>query len=165
MAQELTQERLKELLHYDPDTGVFTWNVYRKSGSSRGDVAGGRSPRGYRRIKLDGVFYQAHKLAWLYVHGVMPAMLDHRNRVKDDNRLLNLRPATKIENGQNMSVQSRNASGVTGVTRRRSQRKWLARITYMGRLIYLGTFDTLEGAAKAYASAKVKLHTFNPSTS
>ena len=164
MAQELTQKRLKEVLHYDPETGVFTWLVYRKSGSLPGDVAGGRSPRGYWRIKVDGVFYQAHKLAWLYVYGVMPLMMDHQNQVKDDNRLCNIRPATKPENGQNLPVQARSVSGFTGVTRHHAQQKWLARITYMGKLMYLGAFYRIEDAVQAYANAKEKLHTFNPIT-
>jgi hypothetical protein len=164
MAQELTQERLKELLHYDPENGVFTWVRYRKNGAYPGDVAGGLSHRGYWRIKLDGVFYQAHKLAWLYVYGVMPVMMDHKNRRKDDNRIRNIRPATKSENGQNLPVQGRSASGITGVTRHHTQPKWLARITYRGKLIYLGTFDILEDAAQAYAIAKANLHTFNPTT-
>ncbi|MCK9994454.1 MAG: hypothetical protein Dbin4_02974, partial [Alphaproteobacteria bacterium] len=99
---ELTQSRLKELLHYDPDTGVFTRRVQTSSNARVGDVAGCLHPEGYRHIQIDGKRYAAHRLAWLYMTGEWPTnQLDHLNGVRDDNRWGNLREATHGQNQQN----------------------------------------------------------------
>ena len=98
----LTQERLKELLHYDPETGVFRWKVDRPKGVKIGNKAGTLDQDGYRKISLDGKRFYAHRLVWLYVHGEFPFdQIDHKNRVPDDNRLVNLRQATSGENRAN----------------------------------------------------------------
>src|SRR5215813_12141516 len=102
----LTHERLKELLSYDPKTGLFIWN-------SRGAVAGTTDQEGYIQIHLDGKKYRAHRLAYLYMTGEMPTqILDHINRVRSDNRWGNLRPVTDRFNYYNCSDYSNNKSGV-----------------------------------------------------
>ena len=92
----LTQARLKKLLSYNTDTGEFRWRVTRRGAARAGSVAGCVRHDGYVRIAIDGKRYLAHRLAWLYVHGELVPELDHANGVRSDNRLDNLRPATRI---------------------------------------------------------------------
>jgi hypothetical protein len=99
---DLTQARLKQLLDYDPETGVFTWRVNRGGAAKAGTRAGCPTPFYYRVIRIGGRSRREHSLAWLYVHGHWPAdELDHINRVRDDNRIANLREVTHAENMQN----------------------------------------------------------------
>jgi hypothetical protein len=159
--QELTQERLKELLHYDPETGIFTWKKLR-TGPKR-SVAGSVTTKGYRSISVDGRPTLAHRLAWLYIHGCMPSkQIDHANGVRDDNRLVNLRDVDGCENSQNVK-RSAPSSGFTGVYPVHSGGRYFATIASKGRgSIYLGTFATPEEAHQAYLTAKEVLHTFQP---
>src|SRR5690606_34614864 len=101
----LTQQRLKELLYYDPETGIFTRLVGRSGPRARaGDVAGSDNGKGYIRIYVDGRPYKAHRLAWFYMHGEWPEEIDHRNGERADNRLSNLRPVTRQQNNLNQSI-------------------------------------------------------------
>ena len=158
----ITQKRLKELLDYDPETGVFTWRVGRTGTAKNGSVAGSFDSDGYSQIKVDNRLYKSHRLAWLYVHGEFPLhQIDHINRVRTDNRIENLRPATNLENHQNQSKRRDNTSGVVGVYWHKRDRKWQASIRLNGRHIHIGCFDTIEKAAAARTRAKAKLHTFH----
>lgn len=157
------QWRLKELLHYDPETGVFTWKQYRGHLAQEGFVAGRPNKAGHIQISVDGRRYMAHRLAWLYVYGDFPEDgIDHINRVKDDNRICNLRPATPVENGQNRPPSKNNKSGRSDVIFSNYHKRWRARITIAGKRIHLGFFDTFEQAAAARTAAKAKYHTFHP---
>jgi len=162
---ELTAERLRELLHYDPATGIFTRRVVVSASKALkpGDVAGGLDKStGYWRVSVDNRRYWAHRLAWFYVHGVWPAdCLDHINQTPLDNRLCNLREATKAENCQNISrPRSINKAGLLGVSLVTKTGKWQATITLGRKAKYLGKFDAPEEAHAAYLAAKVKLHPF-----
>ena len=114
---DLTAERLREVLDYGPDTGVFTWKIRTNSRVKVGDVAGALRPDGYIQISIDGRLHRAHRLAWLYVTGESPPdQIDHINGVRDDNRIANLRLATSAENKQNLRrAKSRNKTGFLGV--------------------------------------------------
>ena len=133
-AGNLTQARLKELLHYDPENGVFT-HIKARRGLRSGSLAGGiDKAEGYLQIMVDGKRYQAHRLAWLYVHGDFPPNdIDHISRVRDDNRICNLRLATRSENMQNLSLRSTNTSGHTGVVWCKNTEKWRALIMLNGK--------------------------------
>lgn len=148
MKPELTQARLKELLHYDPETGHFMWRVSRGR-SATGSRAGTPNRAGYTQIRIDGGFHRAHRLAFLYITGEIPPMIDHINRVKDDNRWANLRPATRQENAGNVGLQSNNTSGHRGVAWDKCRGKWMAHGTRDGRMKHLGYFISLEEAAAA----------------
>jgi hypothetical protein len=150
----MTQTRLKELLHYSPETGVFTWLVNRKRGKA-GCPAGHIEPNGYLSIGIDGERYGAHRLAWLYVHGSLPKQeIDHINRFRADNKIENLRESTPAENIYNRGVSRKNTSGYKGVTR--SLKRWMALIKVAGKSIYLGTYTTKQEAAQAYNAAARK---------
>lgn len=161
--QPLTQSRLKELLHYDPETGAFTWRGSIGRKIRAGDKAGSRCGKGYWVIGFTRKYYKAHRLAWLYVHGRFPiGDIDHINGVRHDNRIVNLREATKAENGQNICKHRDNKSGFIGVSWHPATRKWRSRIRTNRKLKSLGLFDTPDAAYSAYLAAKAELHTFNP---
>jgi hypothetical protein len=155
----LTQERLKELLDYDPETGVFTRKVRTTSKIHVGDAAGGLDSKGYLLIRVDGKRYIAHRLAWLYIHGCWPDKdLDHINRIKTDNRIGNLREVTKAQNQWNTSSYKNNTSGYPGVSWHRKDKKWRARISIHGKYMFLGNYATPEAAYVAYMEAKEQIH-------
>lgn len=146
----LTQKRLKELLHYDSDTGMFTWRADRGSAKA-GDVAGSVDSHGYIRINIDGRRYLAHRIAWLYTHGSFPPNdLDHVNHSVADNSIKNLRLATRSENQQNSGISSNNTSGFKGVHWDESNGKWRARARIGYKNHHLGYFPTAEQASGAY---------------
>lgn len=151
----LTQARLKELLSYDPETGAFT-NL--KSGKGRkpvGAIVGSPHKDGYVTSMIDGKNYLHHRLAWLYVHGYFPPDdTDHKNGVRSDNWLDNLRPAERFENNQNVA-----AGGVWF-----EAGKWRAGIKVRGVKHYLGRHVHRSNAEAAYAEAKARLHQFQPTS-
>lgn len=149
----ITATRLRELLNYNPATGVFTNRIKRSRKTVAGAPAGGERD-GYVAIRLDGVLYQAHRLAVLYVTGQWPEFeVDHRNGVRCDNRWDNLRDKTHQTNLQNLRVaRADNALGVLGVSMSRG--KFKAQIKVEGKNKCLGRFDTLDEAEQAYLNAK-----------
>lgn len=152
---ELTQSRLKELLHYDPDTGVFVWLVKRPPYISIGSVAGNLNDRGYRRIEIDKKQHKAHRLAWLYIYGKFPdGEIDHINREKSDNRIANLRDVTRSINLQNCAIRKSNTTGVKGVSWDKRRQKWQASIKINNSQKFLGYFKIIEEAIAAREEAE-----------
>jgi hypothetical protein len=151
--ESLTQQRLKEVLNYDAESGIFTWAVGRRK-AAKGVVAGGFSDRGYLNICVDGVRYRAHRLAWLYMYGVYPKQIDHLNHVRHDNRLINLRETDSYGNSRNQSKPSHNTSGVVGVSLSnrigRNETRWEVKIC--GK--FLGYFDNFFDAVCKRKSAE-----------
>lgn len=157
MATDLiTQERLKSLLTYSPDTGEFCWRVRRGGKAILGGLAGSRSCEGYIHIQINRKKYKAHRLAWLYVHGEHPIEIDHINRIKDDNRISNLRSVTHAQNGQNQNRPKNNTSGHIGVDFHKRSSRWRARVKIDGKLRDIGYFDTKEAAILARQHAEAK---------
>jgi hypothetical protein len=157
----LTQARLKELLHYNPDTGIFTNLTKRGSAVKIGGVAG-YNCNGYIYIQIDYERYGAHRLAWLYVYGEFSKkFIDHINEIRVDNRIINLRLVTHQENSHNVSSPHiDNCSGYRGVSWHKGAKKWQVRIAINGRQKHLGVFNTVEQASEAYLVAKKELHPF-----
>ncbi len=157
--RQLTQDRLKEVLTYNPETGVFRWKAKPAGNVAVGSVAGTTNNKGYRYISVDSRRYRAHRLAWLYVHGKWPAdQIDHIDGKRGNNRIANLREATNTQNQQNRGVSKSNTSGFKGVVWNKQTRKWQATIRIWGRQIFLGSFDTIERAAAAYSAAAARHH-------
>ena len=114
----LTQERLKELLDYDPETGVMVWRGNRGGKAVVGAEAGTRNTRGYIIINVDGKFLRRARLAFMWMLGRWPIPeADHDNRVRDDDRWENLKDATRLMNLINREVLCTNTSGYTGVSK------------------------------------------------
>lgn len=155
--QQLTAERLREVLDYDPSSGVFTWRIGRTK-TRAGGVAGSPDKEGYIVIGIDYRAHKAHRLAWLHHHGVWPAgVIDHLNGVPSDNRLSNLRSADAAINAQNRRASTRGSKlGVLGVTPRGA--RFIAQIHAEGRKVLLGVFDTADAAHNAYIETKRALH-------
>jgi hypothetical protein len=158
VTETLTAECLRELLHYDPETGDFTWLAKSRPQSTRvrvGAVAGWIDPpRGYRRITIDRRGYGAARLASLYMTGAWPeAEIDHINGDKADNRWSNLWEATTSQNGANKPMMADNTSGFKGVSRCKRSGKWVSHIRLNGRRKTLGLFDSPERAFIAYIFA------------
>ena len=154
----LTAERLREVLHYDPETGIFTRLVRTAQRVQVGDTAGCKGLRGCLLIMVDRRLYQAHRLAWLYVHGVWPANhIDHIDGNPANNRIENLRDVSHSVNMQNMrKAKSTNKStGVMGVYR--IGKRFQAKIVVDRKVRHLGMFDTPELAHAAYLAEK-RLH-------
>ena len=158
----ISQHDLKKALRYDPVTGVFTWREPRK-GIKAGAVAGNDNGQGYVQIMVSGRSYLAHRLAWLYETGAFPCdELDHIHRVRNDNRIANLRLASRGQNQQNKTSAHRsNKSGFLGVSRI-GQSRFVARIWAGGRVTNLGSFQSAEAAHAAYLDAKAVIHHFFP---
>ena len=110
-------EALKEILSYDPETGVFTW-LLTKGRSKAGAVAGSRHSTGYIIIGALGFLIRAHRMAWAFTTGEWPTEeIDHINGVESDNRMANLRQASHQQNLYNTKMRSTNTSGFKGVTK------------------------------------------------
>jgi hypothetical protein len=151
--EELTSSRVRELLSYDPLTGVFVW----KRGRAKGQEAGWRHGKGYRTIRVDRRSYLAHRLAWLFVTGEWPTQIDHINGDRADNRIENLREATPTQNMCNRK-EGWGVSGFKGVVRNKTGHKWVAQIRFQNTLHRLGTFASREAAHEAYKAAAAKMH-------
>lgn len=158
MKQKITQKRLKEVLHYDPDTGIFKSIIGRKGikciGAELGHI--GR----YVKIAIDKKRYYAHRLAFLYIEGYFPENdVDHIDRDKLNNKWSNLREVSRRCNLRNCDIRETNKSGITGVSWSKEKRLWVASITINYKMIQLGRFPSIKSAAIARYNAE-KEHSF-----
>jgi len=146
----LTTDRLREMLTYDPTSGIFVWRLNRRRVRA-GDIAGSVNHDGYVRIKVLGAQYFAHRLAWLYMTGEWPIdEIDHKDRKRDNNQWCNLRETDHIGNMQNRVLE--NASGFPGVSLHQYG-GWQSRIRVQGVRKHIGTFESPQDAHKAYMDA------------
>lgn len=137
---------LRSTLIYDPETGAF-----RRPGRDRN--LGWRDRDGYRVLQIGKCKFFAHRLAWLYVHGAWPVEIDHCNGDRSDNRIANLREATRSQNLANTRLLPSNKSGMKGVSFSKRSKRWHATITVNGRQRHLGYHDSAEEAYLAYCAA------------
>ena len=156
----ITQARLKELLHYDPETGIFTRIKSYCSKAKIGNIAGVLKKDGYLRIGVDGR-HLAHRLAFVYMTGEFSKVTDHINGNRSDNRWENLRSVTNNENLKNQKMRSTNTSGVMGVYWSKVSKKWAASIRSNGGKFHLGVFDDINDAYAARRAAEKK-YNFHP---
>lgn len=156
---ELTANRVRELLNYNKDTGCFSW-IERRPGTNKSLFAGSLTTDGYLRIKIDGIAYKNHRLAWLFTYGEWPnGMLDHINSIKTDNRITNLREADHSSNAENQKkARFDNLTNMLGVSWYKRHKKYVSSIKVNGVKIHLGYFNNKDDAFSAYLTAKRKLH-------
>jgi hypothetical protein len=152
----LTQKELKDLLIYNDKTGEFKWKVGRRK-SKKGDIIC-TNRNGYLYGCINYKVYSLHKLAWLYTHGYLPKEIDHINGIKDDNRLVNLRPCTRVQNCQNRVDTKNKSSGIRNVHWHKGAKKWQVRIKTVTKRLSLGLFDDLELAELVAIEARIKYH-------
>ena len=157
-------ERVRSLLDYDPESGLFTWKVTTTNRVKKGDVAGFDRGDGYILTSIDGFKCRAHRLVWLYCTGEWPENeIDHIDGNPSNNRIENLREATHGQNIQNIRKAIKRdgrASPLMGATWAKKEGRWKAQIRVCGKNKHLGYFDTDTEASKAYLSAKSDLHPF-----
>lgn len=156
-ASTLIADRLRQLLSYDADTGIFVW-IGGPRPNRMGLVAGGPASSGYLRLMVDGQRYMQHRLAWLHMTGHWPVSeIDHINGNKVDNSFGNLREATRMVNTQNIrSARKDSQSGLLGVSAH--GKRWAACIEHSKIRRHIGTFSTPELASAAYLQAKREFH-------
>ena len=161
-----TLARVKEALSYNEETGVFTWRKLHKGlKASSNLVAGTKHNAGYVTINIDRKLILAHRLAWFYVHGEWPPhFVDHINRVRNDNRIANLRLANKKQNMENQNLRCNNTSGHKGVDWDRARSKWRVQIRHNGKGHCIGRFSRLEDAILARQQAEHKFFTHHEVT-
>lgn len=152
----MTRTQLKEILRYDPDTGVFTWATRKAMCVKPGRVAG-YTKDGYIYIGIDKKTYLAHRLAWLYVYGVWPKkQIDHIDGIRNNNKMANLRSVSGKINSRNQKTPVSNTSGMMGVCWSRKCKKWQAAIKCEGVSLHLGLYDNFFDACCARKSAERK---------
>jgi hypothetical protein len=154
---------LHNIFLYNPESGILTNKGGRtKRGCTRpvGREAGTLSTNGYRNVSINGRLFRAHRVIWTMVYGQAPKdFIDHKNGVRDDNRLVNLRECDRHENQTNTKRMSRNKSGFKGVSKGKSRKNpWMAFIAYRGKQCYLGSFKSPEEAHAAYCEFAIQIH-------
>ena len=154
----LTQEHLKQLVNYDPDTGIFTRLCATSSRAQVGDVLGTPTGLGgHLRSTVGGKRYYLHKLAWLYVYGSYPELIDHINRDTTDNRICNLRQATKSQNSTNSKVRADNVVGQRGICFDKQTSSWRVQLCANGQSVR-PRFKSFADAVTARDMLAAKLH-------
>lgn len=155
----ITQSRLKELLNYNQNTGIFTW-IVNKNRAHIGDIAGCSNSKGYIYIQINGYNFRAHRLAWLYVYGKFPDYeIDHIDRDRKNNRISNLRDINHNQNMQNTKIYSSNKSGYRGVSWNKTQCKWKVTVRYKQKHYHGGVFVNIDDAIESVKCLREKLFT------
>ena len=152
MREAISHDELLRRLSFDPKTGVFRWLI-RPRQRVCSEEAGVINPEGYRQIGLCQSVYKAHRLAWFYIHGVWPrGDIDHINGIRSDNRIENLREATRAQNAANAKSRKKHK----GVYLHKASGLYHARVTVNYRAVSLGYFKSVEAAHAAYCVAEKK---------
>jgi hypothetical protein len=155
----ITPEELCKIFDYNPETGLLFWKVRNSKRVKIGDVAGHKTPENRVLVGIHGKTYKAHRVIWAIVTGKWPEfMIDHINGDGCDNRLCNLREATKSQNMMNVGIIKSNTSGFRGVGWSKVSQKWRAYIKVGNKDIHLGLFKNIEDAKKARIEAAIKYH-------
>jgi len=154
----ITQEQVRKLFDYNPETGILTNKTHRNSRAKKGETSGCTLSTGYLQVTIDRKRYLAHRLCFLHYHGYLPKILDHVDNIKHHNMIDNLRAATTQENAFNKKISSNNTSGVKGVFWDGTYNKWRASISINGKKRYFGSYYDIEDARKAVEDAREKHH-------
>lgn len=163
MSKRITQQYLKSVLEYNPETGVLTWRKRNDVDNSwntkyAGKKIGWSHSHGYIQLCINYNKYYAHRIVWLYMTGKWPKEIDHIDTNKGNNKFSNLREVTHVQNGYNRAKHKDNLSGYKGVTYDKRDATWMANITVNKKTIYLGRFKGPASAHIAYCRAAKKYH-------
>lgn len=164
IAEGMTPDQLREAVDYNPETGEFTWRrrpdrSVQWNGRHAGKQTGWRDHNGYIIVNINDRHWRAHRLAWLYMMGEWPEHdIDHINGDPQDNRLVNLRAATRSQNSGNGRKHKDNTSGFKGAYWNARRHMWLAQIMVARRVYNLGYYTSAEAAHAAYCTAARRLH-------
>jgi hypothetical protein len=150
----LSQEELKRLLDYDPKTGIFIWKIWVNHNARAGYEAGSLDNKGYISISIKGIRYGGHQLAWLYVYGYIPHMVDHKDGIRKHNAIDNLQESSYEQNNRKKCVY--NPLGYKGVRYRSGA--FQAHIRINGVITRIGTYKTAEEAGEAYVAKAKELN-------
>lgn len=155
----ITQAQLKVILHYCPVSGHFVWKVDRNANKLIGKRAGYRDKKGYRKIMIDEVGHNEHRLAWLYMTGNWPEdQIDHINNIKDDNSFANLRQATNGQNQQNIKMFKTNKSGYKNVSWHKIMKKWVVLLRINNKTAIREYFSDVNEAGQFAEKARKQIH-------
>ena len=153
----LTQEYVKKLFNYNPETGDLIWKVSSSRNIKIEDIAGTIISDGYLQVQINKKRYLVHRIIWLWNYGVFPKnQIDHKNRDAADNRIENLRDATQSENSGNKGRSKSNTSGIKGVYWKKDCKKWRVQIQINGKKVHLGYYVKIEDAELAYKKAAIE---------
>lgn len=153
---EITQEFLKQMFYYKD--GILYWKANRTGKAKKGTVAGSKHPSGYRQIKIYSQRCLIHRLIFLMHHGYLPEFIDHINGIKNDNRVENLRAATKSQNLYNCGLPKNNTTGYKNVYFNKRKNKWFVTIHADKKAYFFGYFTTKEEAAIIARQERQKFH-------
>jgi hypothetical protein len=155
----IDHETVKRLFYYDSDSGVLLWRKGNGGNVKPWQQVHAKNGHGYYTVKVHGKSYLAHRLIWLYVHGVMPTGdIDHKNRIRNDNRLCNLRTASRTDNCQNISLPRHNKSGHIGVSWMKSHNAWTVYVKVDKKNKWLGYYKDLDEAIAARKAGEEKYY-------
>src|SRR5690606_13478665 len=152
----ITQEYLKSILRYEPDTGNFIRLKSKGKIYKIGDIAGCVTNRGYVTICINGKVYYGHRLAWFYMTGRFIDQIDHKDLNKSNNKWENLRESSGSQNLGNIRKHKDNKSGYKGVSWYKPYQKWVVYIKAGSLRKNLGYYDDILEAAKVYEKAAEK---------
>jgi hypothetical protein len=148
---KLTAKRVREVLDYDPETGLLRWKLRLSKNTHVGDIAGSLHPQGYTVVTIGEKQYQGHRLAWCHYYGRWPrGGLDHKDAVRNNNAIDNLRRATNVQQNRNRKLSPKNKAGFKGVSW--SYNCFRAFVYDGPKRIDLGRFATAEAAHQAYCA-------------
>lgn len=154
----LTIEFLREILSYDPDTGVFIWKKTLSNRNKVGNVAGTINDRGYIVITIKRKRLMAHRLAWLYYFCSEPnGVIDHLDGVHANNKISNLRDVEQVLNTRNNRLSKNNTSGYSGVYLNKRNGKWAVQIWHGMKRKCLGSFENKDQAIQVRKQAELEL--------
>lgn len=153
-----TIERLKEVLNYDPLSGIFVWKISLTNSVPAGSIAGTEHNKGYLYVGIDGVKFYLHRLAWFYMTGEWPIEIDHEDLNKKNNVWTNLRKADRVSNGQNVKVKAVSSTGVKNVYFEERRNKYRVSVRANGKRNFVGYYLTLDEAEDAAEKFMIENH-------
>ncbi|ECV1080054.1 hypothetical protein EBL29_21240 [Salmonella enterica subsp. enterica serovar Cerro] len=156
--KEIPIEEIKEFISYDELTGEMKWIKSGRGITKGSPVAKAKLRNGYMKVNFKMKSYLAHRVAYSFIHGPIPdgMEIDHINGIKDDNRISNLRLATRMQNSMNVAINHRNTSGVKGVAWDAGRSRWIASVSANGETFNIGRFKSIHAAERAVINARNK---------